>query len=133
MSRFTTRCDADHRSLSDLRGRLTSWLLTDDTGPLLPGPLVADIDVVVTELGANVIDHTGSPWLQVSVDVGLDVVVLEASHIGSVHAIPPAESWGLLQVGDRGRGLRIVRALTRHIEIVGDDHRASVRCEMDVS
>lgn len=133
MTRFTTRCDATHHELSGLRGRVTNWLRSDETDPRLTARLVADVDVVTTELVANAIDHTDSTWVQVDVDVGTDVVIVGVANLGPVHSVPPAECWGFLEEGDRGRGLRIVRALSNHIEISGDDRRTSVRCEIVIS
>ncbi len=133
MSRFTTRCSTDHRRLSDLRATATDWLRDELADRSLPEHVVVDVDVVMTELAANVIDHTVSPWVQVAVDVGLDVIAVEVTSPSSVHDVPPAECWGLLEEGDRGRGLRMVRALSRQIELTGDSERTSVRCEIALS
>lgn len=87
----------------------------------------------MTELAANVIDHTDSEWVQVAIDVGDGVVIVEVTQNSSVLSVPPVECWGLLEEGDRGRGLRIVRALSRHIEISGNDVRTSITCEIAVN
>ncbi|MFN3214863.1 MAG: ATP-binding protein [Acidimicrobiales bacterium] len=130
MATFSHRIDADHRTLSDLRGTLLDWLgLHCDEVPTA-ATTVGDIDLVVTELAANVIDHTPSPWVQVVVTAAPAALTVEVSHGGDAAGLPDPESWGTIEDGDRGRGLRIVRALCDNIGIVRSHDVTAIRCRV---
>ncbi len=130
-ARFTQQIAASHRELSDARPALVDWLRDGDVR--IGDTLADDIVVIVTELAANVIDHTSSPWVRVDVSTDADRVTVEVTHVGPAESIPPVHAWGRDVEGRRGRGLRMVRALADTVEVLGDDERAAVRCALPVS
>ncbi len=133
MASFTTQFDADHRQLSDARQQLRAWLHGGDRADALSDDRRLDIDVVVTELAANAIDHTEADDVEVVVRVGTTWATIEVTNTGPCDLVPPVERWGDLTQGDRGRGLRIVRALADDIDIMGDGHATTIRCRVRIS
>ena len=131
MTSFAEEFSATHHQLSDVRRRVGAWMRGQghDDAPILVG----DVEMVITELAANVVDHTGSPWIRVAVELPGDRVTIEVSHQGSAHGVPAVEEWGELLEGTRGRGLRIVRALCNTIVVTGDVNRTHVRCDVPLS
>ena len=87
MATFSHRFDADHRSLSDIRSEYRAWLESDERGRVAPESAI-DADVVATELAANVIDHTDSPWVWLEITVTDTSLTVEVSHIGPATAVP---------------------------------------------
>ncbi len=113
-----------------MRGELRAWLdCASGTTPLSPTD-VGDIDLVVTELAANVIDHTDSPWVEVTVTAAASGLTVEVLHDGDAVGLPAIDSWDRIAGGERGRGLRIVRALCQEIEVVHGENGAAIRCRM---
>lgn len=133
MASFSKRFDADHRCLSDARAEVSAWLERSAAARSLDPERAIDLALVVTELAANAIDHSTTPWVWLDVDVDDDGAVVEVSNLGSVDDVPPVEEWASLEPTDRGRGLRIVQALTTNIEVGGDDGSTRVRCRLPLS
>lgn len=131
MTSFAEDFPATHLQLSDVRRRVGAWMRGQ--GHDEASILVGDVELVITELAANVIDHTMSPWIRVAVELPGDRVTIEVAHHGSVHGVPAVEDWGELVEGSRGRGLRIVRALCNTIVVTGDLTRAHIRCDIPLS
>ncbi len=128
MVTYRNRFPATHRSLSDARADIGQWLGAVEQPVTVPEQAVFDLDVVITELAANVIDHTPSPWIEVSIGLRDDHAVIEVSNAGGPAGLPPLERWGTLAEDERGRGLRLVRLLCSTIEIDGTDDRTAIAC-----
>lgn len=124
---------ATHRSLSDARAEINDWVGSSSRPERMPDSIAADVDVVITELAANVIDHTSSPWFGLMIDVDSDRVRIEVSNVGLAELVPAVEQWSELAVDDRGRGLRIVRAICDRITVGGADMGTTVTCEIDLA
>jgi anti-sigma regulatory factor (Ser/Thr protein kinase) len=130
MSTFSQRFDADHRILSTTRSDYRAWF--ESAGRVTPGSTIdpIDVDVVATELAANVIDHTDSPWVWLEITAAPTEVTVTVSHLGPASAIPDVAQWGALDEGARGRGLRMVRALCDQIEVGSEGDTTSIRCRL---
>lgn len=124
---FAEEFSATHHALSDVRHRVGAWLRTHGHDSSV---LVADVEMVLSELGANVVDHTGSPWIRIALELPGDRVTVEVSNQGSARVVPDVKDWGDLAEGTRGRGLRIVRALCTTIVVTGDEQRTHIRCDV---
>ncbi len=122
---------ADHSSLSDARGELDAWLRAGARP--LDAEQANDIAVIVTELAANVVDHTSAPWVEITVALADDRATIEVAHEGSANRIPGVPEWGPASGKSRGHGLRLVRALSERVAVTGDDSHAAIRCELRFS
>lgn len=93
--------------------------------------------LVLTELAANVVDHTDSDWIDLAAAATATELVLEVSHDGDVADIPPIDTWDRIGPDtdhpDRGHGLRLIRRLTSWIEIDAADGSARVRCALPLN
>lgn len=125
MVSFARSFTADHEVLSALRQSVSEWLADQVESDQA---LVADVAVVLTELAANVIDHTDAAEIDIDLRVGDADVTLEVANAGPVGAVPPIEQWGHLREGDRGRGLRLIAALCDEVVVSGDDLHTRIRC-----
>ena len=130
---FTAKIPAAHHQLSEARVELSSWLRSKLSGRTNTEAIVSDVTVVVTELAANVVDHTTSDWITLRIEVAPTAVVIEVVGGGPVDAIPIVEHWRDLEEGDRGRGLRIVRGICDDVEVSGDAEVTTVRVSVPLS
>ena len=127
MVSFARLAPANHAALSTLRRSASDWL-AGELGSNA-GEVIADLTVVLTELAANVIDHTDSETVAVELALADDgFVTLVVANDGPVSAVPPAELWGKLDEGDRGRGLRLVKSFCDEILIGGDERHTTISC-----
>ncbi len=117
---------SDHASLSGLRQSVSTWL-NEELGAV---SVVADTAVVLTELAANVIDHTDSPNIDVDLRLTAGHLTLHVANEGPMSEVPAVDMWGRLAEADRGRGLRLVRALCDEVLVDGDDHRTEIICRL---
>lgn len=90
----------------------------------LPDATVDDVQLIVSELVANVLEHGGGPD-GLAVDLAFldgEVHVQVIGH-GDPQAVPPFDRWVLPAATQRtGRGLALVRRLSSRITVVGDPH-----------
>lgn len=122
---FTRTIARSHRELSALRHDVRAWLARLEESP---GPAPVDIDLVVTELMANAIDHTASETIDLAVTVHAGRArVRVANDRGSDHPVLTSE-WSTS--GERGRGLRLVAAVSSDLRLGGDDRRSVVVAEL---
>ena len=128
---FSNRIGADHAELSALREEAALWLSQslDESGDTT----VADVSLVLTELAANVIDHTSSDSVDVELRVEDEWVTVVVLNSGPVDSVPPIDRWGELAEDLRGRGLRLIRALCDEIEVSGDDETTRICCRYPIS
>ena len=129
MATFSQRFDADHRTLSTVRGALRDWL-ESHAGDLTSDAGIGDIELVVTELAANVIDHSGSRWVDLAVTTEPSGLAIAVAQDGDASGLPDTASWDTEALGDRGHGLRIVRALCNEITIDRNGETTAVRCRL---
>ena len=122
---FTRSLSRSHMQLSALRHDIRAWLANSGA---FSGPSAVDVDVVVTELVANAIDHTTTPTIDVVVSAQPGRVRVEvANDAGSERPALTSEWTG---AGHRGRGLRLVAALSSELRLGGDDRRSVVVAEL---
>ena len=126
MPAFANRIRTEHVEVSGLRHDLSAWL----TEYLGEGhdTAVCDIGLLLTELVANVVDHTASGFADVRVALDDGTAVIEVANEGPVSAVPPVERWEALVEGSRGRGLKLIRALCEQVEVDGDADRTQITC-----
>lgn len=124
MREFSRSLTTAHGELTACRHDLATWMRS------LPGldgsTVIADVELVLTELVANVIDHTDSTDVVVLAALDRDGLWLSVMNDSSVDGVPDPSEWGVLQEGHRGRGLRLVRALCSSIEVAGGDDRTEI-------
>lgn len=130
MSAFSSRIGARHVELSALREEAAVWL--SQTLEESSDSTIADVSLVLTELAANVVDHTSSETVTVDLRVDDSSVTIEVSNDGPVSAVPPIGLWGEMAEGSRGRGLRLIRALCDDIAVTGDADRTCITCSYRV-
>ena len=122
---FHATIPSSHAELSALRHDLRAWL-GDHEGSDIPSPV--DIDVVVTELAANAIDHSAAGSVEVSVTLDDERARIRiANEAGGPTPVLSSE-WA--EAGERGRGLRLVAALTTGLWLESDDERSVVVAEL---
>jgi anti-sigma regulatory factor (Ser/Thr protein kinase) len=127
---FSKKFAASHRELSSARIELAGWLKLR-TEPITPSEIVAaDIEMVTSELCANVIDHTSARWIEIEVHLGTEYATITVTNPSSALEVPAVEEWGHLEEGDRGRGLRIIRALCDTVVVTGDASTTHFRCDV---
>ncbi len=131
MPTFSTTIPARHEAVSRLRHDVRRWMHSDLIGA--PPPTADDVGLVLTELAANVVDHTDAQWIEVEVVVKGQQVVVAVSSRSAATAIPAVDHWGATSGGERNHGLRLVRALCNTIEVNGDDRHSTVRCVLGVA
>ena len=85
-----------------------------------------DLELVVSELATNVIEHTESPTLTITLERIDDDWVLEVSDVDDLDIL---DDVALPDPGEiSGRGLFVVAALVDEIRIVDDGGRRALRC-----
>ncbi len=92
---------------------------------------MSDLELAVSELATNVVQHTGTPEITVVLRHEPDRWVLDVSDPpcpGTIDAARLPEPDAL-----SGRGLFIVQAVMDDVEIVDDDGHRFVRCSKLVS
>lgn len=116
---------SSHAALSQLRHDLRDWLDTHAGAGLPP---VVDIDLVVTELAANAIDHADADTVDVAVAVDDERVRVEVAN--DTTGAPAALSSEWAEAGERGRGLRLVSALASGLWLESGEGRSVVVAEL---
>ncbi len=128
---YTVKIPSGNRALSDVRIESTSWLESRLAAGARRAEVIADAAVVLTELASNVIDHTSSESIELGIEITPTDVVIEVGNHGAAGGLPDVSLWGVLEQGDRGRGLRIVRAICRDIQISGNAQFTRIRASID--
>lgn len=135
MSTFSAHIAAKHEAVSATRQHLDAFLRAEC--PLIDDRALEAAAIVFTELAANVVDHTDSPTIGVTLHADSEELVLEIRHDGDPESIPPLDAWESFSGGDadpgRGHGLRLIHRLTSSIEIDAADGTAGVRCAIPLS
>ena len=91
------------------------------------GATVDDLELVVSELATNVIDHTTSPTISITIERTPDSWVIQVADVGdrfvlsNIAALPPTFE-------RTGRGLFVVRSLVDDLEIVETPTSRVIRC-----
>lgn len=119
MESFSASLPQEARVLFGFRQSLRSWLVEADLEPAARDALV----LAVHEAVANGVEHgSGSPVrVEGSVDNGH--VIVEITTRGGWVAADGPDAW----LGERGRGLMLMRGLTDEPEIVVDDECVTIR------
>ena len=118
---FHASIPPSHFDLSSLRHEVRAWL---DARPDSDLPSSVDVDIVVTELVANAIDHTDAPAIDLSVVAEGPTLRVEVANDRGPEEPVLASAWA--ESGARGRGLRIVAALSADLRLQTEDGRSVV-------
>jgi serine/threonine-protein kinase RsbW len=89
-----------------------------------------DLELVVSELATNVIEHTTSPTLTIRVEKTPDAWVLDVADVDDLSILDHVELPDRSEV--TGRGLFVVASLVDDVRIVDDGGRHAVRCTRHV-
>jgi anti-sigma regulatory factor (Ser/Thr protein kinase) len=96
--------------------------------------IASEVELVVSELVANIVEHGAAPAFEVSARScgGVYAVTVRQASCGTT--IPPLDQWTMPSTRSvRGRGLGIVRALAEHIELDMREGHTEVRCTFSVT
>lgn len=81
--------------------------------------LSGDMQLIVSELVSNAIEHGASEQVAVELSVSKTKVLLSVESHGFVDQLPPLEQWALARADEvSGRGLGIVRDLADSVQVV---------------
>ncbi len=127
---LTLRFAARHDEAAAARHELSTWLET--TRPNASAVEIGDAALILTEMVANAIDHSETEDVEVRARLG-ETLDIEVANDGPVSSVPAVAQWGVLEHGDRGRGLRILHALCTTIRIEGDRSHTRIRCSYPLS
>ena len=117
---------ADPSVLSGVRSRIRQFVEGAGGG----SDLAADLELVVSELATNVIEHTGSPTLTVSISRTSDdwmVAVSDVTDLGILDDVALPD-----QTQASGRGLFVVESIVDDIAIVEMGESYAIRCRIGV-
>lgn len=100
----------------------------------IAGSVLADLELVTSELVTNAIEHALGDRVEIRVRVeaprhatARTSVEISVTSIGNAGGVPPAELWRVAGPDSvAGRGLGIVRALADRIEVHHHDDRVTV-------
>ncbi len=115
---------ADTAELSDIRRQVRAYVAEaggDDD-------IADDLELVVSELATNVIEHTSSPTLTIRVEKTLDDWVLDVADVDDLSILDHVELPDRGEV--TGRGLFVVASLVDDLRIVDDGDRLALRCSL---
>jgi serine/threonine-protein kinase RsbW len=113
---------ADTGQLSEIRRRVRSYVLAaggaDDVAD--------DLELVVSELATNVIEHTASPTLTIRVGRTPDSWILDVADVDDLRILDHVALPDRREV--TGRGLYVVASLVDDLRIIDDGARHALRC-----
>lgn len=91
-------------------------------------PVVADdMQLMVSELVSNAIEHGAPDQVAVELIVTADEVVLSVQSSGLAEQLPPTDLWTVASAADlSGRGLGIVRDLSDSVQVQLDENSLTV-------
>ena len=92
--------------------------------------LAADLELVVSELATNVIEHTRSPTLTVSISAHGDDWLVEVSDVADLGILDDVALPDQTQAS--GRGLFVVESIVDDIAIVEIGDSYAIRCRIGV-
>ncbi len=118
------RTSAQTAELAEIRARVHSFVVAagGDEGT------ADDLELVVSELATNVIEHTSSPTLTIAVARTPDEWILDVADVEDLSILDDVE---LPEVTNAfGRGLFIVTRLVDDISIVDSGDTHGVRCRL---
>jgi anti-sigma regulatory factor (Ser/Thr protein kinase) len=118
------RAIADPSELSGVRHRVRSFIENAGGG----SDLAADLELVVSELATNVIEHTRSPTLTVSVCRAGDHWLVEVSDVANLGILDHVSLPDQTQAS--GRGLFVVESIVDDIAIVEVGNSYAIRCRI---
>ncbi|MET0908921.1 MAG: ATP-binding protein [Ilumatobacteraceae bacterium] len=118
------RAAADASELSGVRHRIRQFVEGEGGG----AALAADLELVVSELATNVIEHTASTTLTVSISRTTDDWVVEVADVADLgildHVVLPDQTQA------SGRGLFVVESIVDAIAIVENGDSYAIRCRI---
>ncbi len=121
------RASADPAELSNVRQQVRKFV----EGAGGDHDLAADLELVVSELATNVIEHTQSPTLTVVVSRTSDDWLIEVSDVGDLGILDDVVLPDSSQPA--GRGLFVVGALVDDMTIVEVGDSYAIRCRIAVA
>jgi len=120
------RANADPSELSSLRHQVRQFV--QDAGG--SKDLATDLELVVSELATNVIEHTSSPTLTVSVWRTSSDWVVDVADVGDLSILDEVALPAMSQ--PTGRGLFVVSSIVDEIRIVELGVSYAIRCRVGV-
>ena len=85
------------------------------------------MQLIVSELVSNAIEHGASEQVAVEISVSKTKVVLSVESHGFVDQLPPLEQWALAPADEvSGRGLGIVRDLADSVQVVRENSSITI-------
>lgn len=118
---------AETAQLSEIRRRVRAYVArtggSDDVAD--------DLELVVSELATNVLQHTSSPTLTVSIERTADDWILDVADVADLGVIDHVSLPDQDQIA--GRGLFVVASLVDDLSIVTDGTRHAMRCRRHVA
>jgi serine/threonine-protein kinase RsbW len=118
---------ADTAQLSEIRRRVRAYVVESGGGD----DVADDLELVVSELATNVIEHTTSPTLTIRMAKTPDHWILDVADVDDLSILDHVELPDRNEV--TGRGLFVVASLVDDVRIVDDGARHAVRCTRRVS
>ena len=118
------RAKADALELSSVRHQVREFVEQAGGG----SGLAADLELVVSELATNVIEHTRSPTLTVSVSRSDGDWVVDVADVGDLSILDRVELPDLDEPA--GRGLFVVSSIVDDIAIVEAGDAYAIRCRV---
>jgi len=126
-ARLWLQVPAEASQLSSIRRSVRSYVAARGGD----AEVVDDLELVVSELATNVIEHTESPTLTITLDRIDDDWVLEVSDVDDLDIL---DDVALPDAGElTGRGLFVVAALVDDIRIVDNAGQRALRCRRRVA
>lgn len=89
--------------------------------------LVGDMQLIVSELVSNAIEHGASEQVTVEISVSSTKVMMSVESHGFAEQLPPLETWALAAADElSGRGLGIVRDLADTVQVVRENSSVTI-------
>lgn len=91
-----------------------------------------DLELVVSELATNVIEHTTSPTITITIERNPEAWMIEVSDVEGPFVLPDVAGLPAIS-GPAGRGLFVVRSLVDELEVVETPTSRALRCRRQLT
>jgi serine/threonine-protein kinase RsbW len=122
IARLWLHVPAETSELSGIRRSVRDYVVTAGGA----GAVADDLELVVSELATNVLEHTDSQTLTVALERSGDDWVLDVADVDDLDILDNVSLPDQHQV--TGRGLFVVASLVDDLRIVEDGGRCALRC-----
>lgn len=122
------RFDADPANISAAR-RFVRSTISDS----VPASVTSDVQLIVSELVSNAIEHGSDPVVGLELVLGPDAVWVAVTTGAHAEALGATDTWSVADADEvSGRGLGIVRQIADAVSIADRGDGAIVRARVDV-